>query len=89
MTPRAQSLFCDQILTLGPKVKETGSNLASLLMASRDLTKSSPTATPLKRKHGKSAPDFLRVTPIGELLSLKRISPRWEGNPASPADAQC
>jgi hypothetical protein len=25
--------------------------------------------------------NFLRVSPIGELLSLKRISPRWEGKP--------
>jgi hypothetical protein len=29
----------------------------------------------------KSASNFLRVSPIGELLSLKRISPRWEGKP--------
>jgi hypothetical protein len=32
----------------------------------------------------KSLSNFLRVSPIGELLSLKRISPRWEGKP-SPA----
>src|ERR1700733_2789175 len=25
----------------------------------------------------------LRVSPIGELLSLKKISPRWEGKPTS------
>src|SRR5215813_11287004 len=29
----------------------------------------------------KSLSNFLRVSPIGELLSLKRISPRWEGKP--------
>jgi hypothetical protein len=27
----------------------------------------------------KSRSNFLRVSPIGELLSLKRMSPRWEG----------
>jgi hypothetical protein len=30
--------------------------------------------------------NFLRVSPIGELLSLKRISPRWEGKPTSLVD---
>src|SRR5262249_47809427 len=29
----------------------------------------------------KSWSNFLRVSPIGELLSHKRISPRWEGKP--------
>jgi Bifunctional DNA primase/polymerase, N-terminal len=33
----------------------------------------------------KSASNFLRVSPIGELLSLKRISPCWAGNPPTVA----
>src|SRR5262249_8453470 len=30
----------------------------------------------------KSRSNFLRVSPLGELLSLMRISPRWEGKPS-------
>src|SRR6516225_9552748 len=63
-------------LTQLPKVPSLMPRSRATCAIGLPVSRTSRTAPSLK-----SLSNFLRVSPIGELLSLKRISPRWEGKP--------